>query len=138
MEYEILSLVICNYKFVVVLFMAQRISKTTVEPKRGRLRFFSSRLQTEKSRSSRSHTRIVKSSLRDRRSFLPGERELREARLLQPALLNFLCPLPQNRTPATQAKSNLKPRLHYNILGTARVPLATVPLFSGTARLIEA
>ena len=43
----------------------------------------------KKSRSSRSHTRVVKSSLRDRRSIL-GERELREARLLQPTLLNPL------------------------------------------------
>ena len=36
-DYEILPLEICNYKLVVVLSLAQHISKTTVEPKRGRL-----------------------------------------------------------------------------------------------------
>ena len=42
-DYEILPLEIFNYKLVVVLFLAQHISKTTVEPKRGRLRDFAVR-----------------------------------------------------------------------------------------------
>ena len=50
-NYEILSLEIYNYKLVVVLSLAQHTSKTTVEPKRGRLRVCSSSLQTEKYRS---------------------------------------------------------------------------------------
>ena len=37
-DYEILPLEICNYKLVVVLSLVQHIFKTTVEPKRGRLR----------------------------------------------------------------------------------------------------
>ena len=45
-NYEILTaLEICNYKLVVVLSLAQHISKTTAEPKRGRLRVCSDGLQ---------------------------------------------------------------------------------------------
>ena len=42
-DYEILPLEIYNYKLVVVLSLAQHISKTTVESKRGRLRDFTVR-----------------------------------------------------------------------------------------------
>ena len=39
-DYEILLLEIYNYKLIVVLCLAQHISETTVEPKRGRLQDF--------------------------------------------------------------------------------------------------
>ena len=39
-SYEILPLEIFNYKLIVVLSLAQYITKTTVEPKRGPLRDF--------------------------------------------------------------------------------------------------
>ena len=39
-DYKILPLEICNYNLAVVLSLLQNISKTTVEPKRGRLRDF--------------------------------------------------------------------------------------------------
>ena len=42
-DYEILPSEIFNYKLLVVLSLAQHISKTTVEPKRGRLRDFTVR-----------------------------------------------------------------------------------------------
>ena len=63
-DYEILPLEICKlvtryYKLIVVLSLAQHISKTTVESKRGRLRICSRRLQTKKI--SRSRIYIVKS-----------------------------------------------------------------------------
>ena len=42
-DYKILPLQICNYKLVVLLSLAQHGSKTTVEPKRRRLRDFAVR-----------------------------------------------------------------------------------------------